>query len=221
MLLEKGLNMQATLLKSSALGLVMAKRSPPVISPVEEPRIILYNVTWEEYDTLGNLFLDQFPAWRMTYLEGTLQIMKTSAKHEQLKTMIGRLVEAYAEGRDLNLNGYGNTIFRKQAKQRGLEFDECYCLGELREVPDIAIEVVIISGGIDKLEVYRGLEVPEVWFWQANQFLVYVLQDSHYELVPRSVLLPELDLILLANYVNCSNQTQAVKAYRAALGQIS
>ena len=114
--------MQATtLLKSPAWGLVMAKRSPPVIPPAEELCMILYNVTWEQYDTLGNLFLDQFPAWRMTYLEGTLQIMKTSAKHEQFKTMIGRLVEAYAEERDLNLNGYGNTTFRKQAKQRGLE----------------------------------------------------------------------------------------------------
>jgi Uma2 family endonuclease len=208
-----------TLLKSPAFGLVREKRSPPVISPTEEPRFILYNVTWEQYDSLGNLFLDQFPAWRMTYLEGTLQFMKTSAKHEQLKKIIARLVEAYAEERDLNLNGYGNTTFRKQAKQRGLEPDECYCLGELRDVPDIAIEVVITSGGIDKLEVYHGLAVPEVWFWQDNQFLVYSLQDSHYELVPRSDLLPELDLTLLANYVNCANQTQAVKAYRTVLRQ--
>jgi Uma2 family endonuclease len=212
--------MQATtLLKPPAFGLVMEKRSQPIISSSEEPRLLLYNVTWEQYDTLGNLFLDQFPAWRMTYLEGTLQIMKTSSKHEQLKTMIGRLIEMYAVERDLDLNGYGNTTFRKQAKQRGLEPDECYCLGELQEVPDIAIEVVITSGGIDKLEVYRGLEVPEVWFWQDNQFLVYVLQDSHYELVPRSYLLPELDLTLLANHVNCSNQTRAVKAYRVALRQ--
>jgi hypothetical protein len=30
------------------------------------------------------------------------------------------------------------------------------------QVPDIAIEVVWTSGGIDKLEVYRGLDVPEV-----------------------------------------------------------
>jgi hypothetical protein len=42
--------------------------------------------------------------------------------------------------------------------------DECYVLGrELLDddFPDIALEVVISSGGINKLEVYRGLGVRE------------------------------------------------------------
>ena len=42
--------------------------------------------------------------------------------------------------------------------------DECYCLGELTEIPDIALEIAITSGGIDKLSVYQGLGVTEVWF---------------------------------------------------------
>ena len=46
--------------------------------------------------------------------------------------------------------------------RRGVEPDECYCLGTLAEIPDIAIEIALTSGGIDKLEVYRGLQVPEV-----------------------------------------------------------
>ena len=33
-------------------------------------------------------------------------------------------------------------------------------------VPDIAIEVVVTSGLVDKMAVYAGLGVPEVWLWR-------------------------------------------------------
>ena len=185
--------------------------------PKPEEKITLYNVTWEQYDTLVDLFMDQFPGLRMTFLEGTLEIMGTSSEHERLKTIIARLLEMYAVEKRITLNGYGNTTFRKEAKQRGLEPDECYCLGELREVPDIAIEIVITSGGIDKLSVYQGLGVREVWFWQDNQFILYRLREGEYEKIDRSEFLPNLDLILLSQFINYDNQTEAVIAYRDAL----
>ena len=185
--------------------------------PKPEEKITLYGVTWEQYDTLVCMFMDKFPGLRMTYLEGTLEIMGTSSEHERLKTIIARLLEMYAVEKRLTLNGYGNTTFRKEAKQRGLEPDECYCLGELSDVPDIAIEIAITSGGIDKLAVYRGLGVIEVWFWQNNQFILYRLQEEAYQLIARSQFLPDLDLTLLSQFVNYDNQTEAVIAYRDAL----
>ena len=185
--------------------------------PKPEEKITLYGVTWEQYDTLVCMFMDCFPSLRMTYLEGTLEIMGTSSEHERLKTIIARLLEMYAVEKRLTLNGYGNTTFRKEAKQRGLEPDECYCLGELTDVPDIAIEIAITSGGIDKLAVYRGLGVIEVWFWQNNQFILYRLQEEAYQLIARSQFLPDLDLTLLSQFVNYDNQTEAVIAYRDAL----
>lgn len=186
-----------------------------------ESRIILNGVTWQQYDTLVTMFIDQFPALRMTYLEGTLEFMTTSPEHERLKKSIARLIEAYAEEEDIELNGYGNATFRAQTVTRGLEPDECYCFGELKEVPDIAIEIVITSGSIDKLAVYQGLGVKEVWFWQNQQFSFYQLQQpiANYVASDRSGLLPNLDPSLLAKYMGESNQTQAVKAYRNALRQ--
>jgi Uma2 family endonuclease len=185
--------------------------------PKPEEKITLYGVTWEQYDTLVSMFMDKFPGLRMTYLEGTLEIMGTSSEHERLKKIIARLLEMYAVEKRITLNGYGNTTFRKEAKQRGLEPDECYCLGELREVPDIAIEIAITSGGIDKLSVYQGLGVTEVWFWQDNQFILYRLQKEAYKQIDRSEFLPDLDLVLLSQFVNYDNQTEAVIAYRDAL----
>ncbi len=185
--------------------------------PKAEEKITLYGVTWKQYDTLVSMFMDQFPGLRMTFLEGTLEIMGTSSEHERLKTIIARLLEMYAVEKRITLNGYGNTTFRKEAAQRGLEPDECYCLGELKEVPDIAIEIAITSGGIDKLSVYQGLGVREVWFWQDSQFILYRLREKEYEKIDRSEFLPNLDLILLSQFINYDNQTEAVIAYRDAL----
>lgn len=190
---------------------------PKTLQPTEDQRIILYDVAWEQYEQLSDMFVEEFP--RMTYLEGTLEIiMTTSPEHERLKKIIARLLEAYAEEKDINLNGYGSATFRKEAVKRGAEPDECYCIGELNEVPDIAIEIVLTSGGIDKLEVYRGLGVKEVWFWENQQFYFYYLsEDVKYTQISRSVLLPDLDPVLLASFVSEINQTQAVKRFRRAL----
>jgi len=145
--------------------------------------------------------------------------MTTSPEHERLKTIIARLIEAFAEELDLDLNGYGSATFRQEAAARGLEPDECYCLGELQAVPDIALEIALTSGGIDKLKVYQGLGVKEVWFWEKQQLSLYGLTETGdtYEALERSQLLPKLDVALLASYVESSRQTQAVKAYRLAL----
>ena len=75
----------------------------------------------------------------MTYLEGILELRTTSPEHERLKKIIARLIEAFVEEADIDLNGYGSATFRRKAAARGLEPDECYSLGELGEAPDIAI----------------------------------------------------------------------------------
>jgi Uma2 family endonuclease len=177
---------------------------------------MLYGVSWQEYEILGAT-LGNRPNLRMNYLEGTLEIMAPSREHETIKTIIARLLEAYAEEKDIALNGYGSTTFKKQAKQRGLEPDECYCIGEMREVPDIALEVVVSSGGIDKLPIYEGLGVPEVWFWQDSTFSVYRLSAQGYTAVDHSEFMPGLDFKVLPEYINVNDQTRSVRAYRKAI----
>lgn len=122
-------------------------------SETEEQRLILYGVNWQQYKTL-QATLNDFPGLRMFYLEGTLEIMSPSPEQEVDKTTIARLIEIHALERDIDLTGYGSTTFRKPAQERGLEPDECYCFGQLKEFPDIALEVIVSSGGIDKLSIY-------------------------------------------------------------------
>lgn len=189
---------------------------PKTLEPATEERIILYEVSWEQYEQLSEMFVEEFP--RMTYLEGTLEIiMTTSQDHERLKKIIARLIETYAVERLINLNGYGNATFRREVVRRGAQADECYCLNLLAEVPDIVIEIALTSGGVDKLDVYRGMQVPEVWLWANDQFSLYHLRESGYELMSSSEFLPELDFSVLSQYVGYLNQTEAVIAYRTVL----
>jgi Uma2 family endonuclease len=193
--------------------------APEDDAPGEDQRFVLYGVPWKTYVSLRDTLDESSSGLRMTYLEGTLELMSPSRNHEDYKTLIGRLLEAYAEERDLDLRGYGGTTFRKKAKKRGLEPDECYSLGPMGERPDLAIEVVISSGLVDKLAVYHGLAVPEVWVWADDKLTVHRRTAQGYELRARSEVLPELDVDHLASFVALdANQTQQVKAYRRSLG---
>ena len=182
-----------------------------------EQRVLLHGVDWERYTALREVLGDNFPTLRLSYLEGTLEITTNSSEHEELKKMIGMLVEAYLQETRTWFHAGGSTTFRKAAKQRGLEPDECYCLGSKKEFPDLAIEVVITSGLVDKLEIYRGLGVTEVWQWQPGTFSIYHLQPSGYEQMNTSELLPGLDFQLLAAHVRPKNQFDAVMNFRDAV----
>ena len=187
--------------------------------PTAEQYLRLEGVTWEQYEALVTLFMDQFPALRMTYLKGVLELMSASSEHERLKKIIARLIEAFAEKANIDLNGYGSATFKKKAAERGLEPDECYVFGELDDTPDIAVEIVLTSGGIEKLAVYQSLGVQEVWFWKNNRFHVHSLVDATagYESIEQSRLLPTLDLSLISQFVDSPSQTQAVRNFRKAL----
>jgi|SRR5579859_139192 len=187
------------------------------VASVYDHRVTLHDVTWEQYEALLDVRGDRAGV-RMAYLQGELELMSPSRSHEGIKTLLGRLLEAYAEERGLDLNGFGSWTLKSRAKERGVEPDECYELGGgPKEFPDLAIEVVWTSGGLDKLEIYRAFGVREVWIWRDSRIEVHALRGEQYERIPRSELLPEIDLGQLARLAESDNQTQAVRDFRKAL----
>lgn len=189
-----------------------------VTPTLSEPRITLGNISWQQYETLVTT-LSPRPSLRLSYNQGLLEIMTTSSQHEMIRSLIGRLLETYAWVENLDSYSYGSTTFRNETAVRGLEADESYCIGQRREIPDLAIEVVITSGGIDKLEIYKGLGIGEVWFWQDDCFTLYqwVNAIAGYQEIERSQLLPNLDLDLLCQFIDPEQEPQMVRAYHQAL----
>lgn len=200
---------------------IEAHVGPPLPAPPRDRDqiVVLRGIPWRQYDALCRAREDSAGP-RMAYLDGELEIMSPSRRHEYEKKLIARLVETYGEETGLSLNGFGSETFRRKAKEAGVEPDECYCVGPARKLPDFAIEVAYTRGGIDKLEVYRRLGVVEVWFWVKGRFHVYRLVAHRYQARERSQALPGLDLDELATIVTAtddSHQTEAVRAYRRGL----
>ncbi|MBA2542282.1 MAG: Uma2 family endonuclease [Deltaproteobacteria bacterium] len=183
-----------------------------------EQRMVVHGVSWRDYVILREA-LDT-PGLRMTYCEGTLELMSPSLTHELNKTSIARLIELYAVLGRLPLIGYGSTTFRLEAKQRGAEPDECYRLGRQMkegEFPDIVLEVIHTKPILDKLDVYRGFDVPEVWLYQDGAFEIYRLAGGRYERIERSGFLPDLDFVLVARLAARPDQDEALQELRGIL----
>ena len=182
-----------------------------------EERFITSGVDWKAYESLLASLRDR-SRYRIAYLSGTLEIMSPSRNHELDKKAISRLLEAYLEANRIPFWGLGSTTFRKQDKQAGKEPDECYCIGTDKDLPDLAIEVIYTSGGVNTLEIYQRLGVKEVWFWKDRKFTIYCLQNNSYQQQLQSQLLPELDLVFLAQYVNVSDPLTAITEWRKQVG---
>ena len=119
----------------------------PIFAPpsrVEDPdqRVILGGIDWWQYESFLAIRGERAGV-RVTYLEGQLEIMQPSRTHGWRTKLISRLLEAYADKKELVFEGYGSMTMRNAPKQRGIEPDECYAVGAPKDSPDLAVEVSI------------------------------------------------------------------------------
>jgi Uma2 family endonuclease len=192
-----------------------SKIPPGEIVGTADQRIIMHGVRWDQFEAILALRGD-VAGPRMTYLHGELELMSPSRNHESIKTLLARMVELYALEKGIELSGYGSWTLRNAPKERALEPDECYIIGDtcLKDTPDLAIEIIWTSGGLDKLEVYRALGVEEVWLWRDGTIRMYRLSGEHYSDLTHSLAFPDLDVRLLARLADYEDQTHALMKFR-------
>lgn len=130
-----------------------------------------------------------------------------------------RIREAYLRDQRIRFDGRGGPSLGDQSLGARSEPDESYNLGSRKPYPDLVLEVVIASGGVNKLEGYRRMGIPEVWFWEDGVLKVYHLNadGSAYAPTPQSQLLPDLPLDLLCRYVTYYDQFDAVDEFLTAI----
>ncbi|HLU67880.1 MAG TPA: Uma2 family endonuclease [Kofleriaceae bacterium] len=187
--------------------------------PTEDHVVQVRGATWADYERLLEVRGERSTP-RITYLEGTLEIMTPSRDHEVIKSYIGRLVEAYCMHAGIRFSPYGSWTLKEKQEERGAEPDECYIFGDEDAArPHLAIEVVWTSGRLDKLEVYRLLGVREVWYWRKGRIQPYGLRGDQYQALERSEVLPGLDLDLLVQFLDRPTAYDAIRDFRAALGE--
>ncbi|WGV27122.1 Uma2 family endonuclease [Halotia branconii] len=186
-----------------------------------EEKFVTSGVSWQIYEALLTKLKDN-SHYRVTYLDEILEIVSPSIRHENLKKRLAILIERYLYSQRIRFSPMGSSTIKRQLKQAGIEPDECYCIGEKKNIPDLAIEVNITSGSINKLEIYRRLGVVEVWIWQFNRLKLYHLReetpfeflDTHgYKQITSSELLPKLNIALLEQCVQISDDIEAIDQF--------
>ena len=161
-------------------------------SPAEQ-RMLLRNVSWETYERLI-AEREERRKPRFFYDRGVLELMSPSGEHDGISRLVAIIVEFAAEEADFDLFNAGSTTFKREDLERGFEPDECFYFSEnarlIREIirgkgdveldagdppPDLVVEVDITNSSLNKLPIYAGLVIPEVWRHDGERLRVLCL----------------------------------------------
>jgi Uma2 family endonuclease len=168
-------------------------------------RVVLYNISWEQYEKFLEDLGDRSSA-RMAYDNGTLEIMTPLPEHEYFKETIGDAVKDAVEELEIDYESYGSTTWRKQVALAGAEPDNCFYFQNEAEIrgrldldvskgdppPDLVLEIDMTSKSLDRFPIYARLGVPEIWCYDARALKIYHLEGDQYVKAQVSLALPQL-----------------------------
>lgn len=194
-------------------------QTPLLTSPDRDRCIVYSSITWQQFKLIQAGFA-QSPGLRLAYYDNTIEILMPGREHEVFSRLIGFLIGLFCLENNIEFEPTGSMTQEREGVVSA-QADESYCFGASKPIPDLVIEVVFSSGGPNKLQRYRALGVPEVWFWQDGLFSLYRLRDDRYEKIERSEIpeLATLDLDLLTRCVLMAqtSRLEAANAFRNAV----
>ena len=196
------------------------------MSVIEAENRFVTSASWQEYlrflDAVGDRPI------RVTYDRGSLEIMSPSNQHERVKSWLRALLEGLLVAKGVDYMPGGSVTFRREDLQRGLEPDECYWIAQFQTVrnigeldllhdppPDLVLEIDISRSSLDRIELYRCLQVPEVWRYHKTTIEVYRLQsDGSYTVSDSSAILPEVPMREFLRHLEIASEFGITRAVR-------
>ena len=180
--------------------------------------LILHDISWETYEQLLEIFAERSTP-RMTYYQGTLELMVPLPEHERYSWTLGRLIVALSEEIGIEIIGLKSSTWRSEPKKAGNEADECFYIqnealmrGKLTidlkndPPPDLAVEMDLTSSSINKMAVYAELKVPEVWIWKKGKLIINILNDTGYVESETSLAFASFPVKELAQFMNLDSE---------------
>jgi Uma2 family endonuclease len=152
---------------------------------------------------------------RLFYLDGVVELMSISAAHELIKSILDALLVMFFCQRQIDAVPMGSATLQSADRSVSAEPDLSYRLDGVMGSPQLAIEVALTSGGVEKLARYRRLEILEVWFWQDNRLWLYGWDGEDYVELSESRLLVGLRVDLLGSGVRSGKLLESVKIFGA------
>ena len=192
--------------------------------------ILLTGVSWHEYERFLADF-EEKAGWHLAYNDGNLEIMPPLAEHEKPARTIDRLTYAYSDYFDLIMEALGSTTYRRELKLKGVEPDSCYyvqsaskIIGKIEDlkpesypVPDVAVEIDVTHGSLDKFPIYAALQVGELWIYDGAEMRFFQLAGEKYNQTQTSRAFPRLSANVLTGFLaesRTDGQSAALKSFR-------
>lgn len=177
---------------------------------------------------------------RITFDRGRMELMSPSPEHEQGKSDLGCALEVWLQEHGVDYSVGGNPTMRKESAEQGLEPDECYYLGTNAggrlgpapaglnmNPPDLVLEIEVTRSALNRLAIFDGLGIPEVWRYGYDTGRLHVhvrTPEGGYLEAASSALLPDLPVQALAQFVQrgreviTSQLLREVREWARALG---
>lgn len=167
-------------------------------------RLILQGISWEFYEQLLKDF-ENSNALHFAYDNGTLEVEVPRAEHEVPIRILADLVTNLCVEKDIGVRNFGSTTLRKRAKAKGIEPDTAFYIKNEQQVrgllnldlskdppPDLAIEVDVTSPSLNKMPIYAGLGISEIWLYKGKKVAFLQLVGEKYQPIENSIALPFL-----------------------------
>lgn len=189
-----------------------------MVSQLPDDASVTFNdVSWDEYEDLLEQ-VGEAPGLRISYDDGSLQVMTISSEHEKYASFINSLTTAIKLRLRIDILAFGSATMRKRKRKKGNEPDACFYVQtaslignriqldfETDPPPDIAVEIDVHHDSRSKLPIYAALGVPEIWRYDGQAMTIYHLSDAsdeqQYLAGDSSAALPMLSATLLTEMI--------------------
>src|SRR5262245_8595487 len=190
-------------------------------------KLYLEDVGWDDYEELLEA-LEGKRHVRISYDNGRMEIMTLSPEHEGYASLFSHLVDVLAEELDLEFFSIRSTTLKRKRARQGKEPDDCFYIGDVARIvgkkrldldydapPDLAIEVDVTNPTLDKMAIYAGLGITEVWRYDNYRVEFYSLAGNRYEQVTNSLIFGFLTPLVVADHLKIG-VTQGIRAMKRA-----
>ncbi len=207
---------------------------PIIQRNVTENRVILNNITWETFNQILKE-LGNNRVIRLAYDQGIVEIMTPFGQHEYSNRFIDNLILVIALELNLNIKTMGSLILKKELVKKGVEPDSCYYLNneplvrhkqdirlDIDPPPDLVLEIDMSNSSLNKLPIYAALGVPEIWRYDGNTLIVFILDNQNYVESDYSLTFPWLKIADLLPFIDQSlreGETAILKQFRRWIKQ--
>ena len=178
--------------------------------------MIVPDVSWEDYQQLVAEANNQNGV-RLTFAQGSLEIMSPLPIHEKYKEFLLRLMDRLSTLMGFDLESLGSTTFNQEWLDNGVEPDTCFYIQNAAKIigknridlavdppPDIAVEIDISHRSTTKLKIYEELRVPEIWLYDEQKLQILLLTETGYADSPTSQSFPFLTSEALTQFLERS-----------------